>query len=188
MRKFLAVVKHEYKKIVVKWTFLVGTVLFPVMMACFALVPALIFSIKGEPTRLVIVDPSNKIAPRLRSNLSAEKIAEKTQQAAKDTDFDITTSQNERMKQAAKQSLEGFVFVDYNSSGKSSEQIRSELNAKAAADEIDAFLLIPANYGDADAKYDFLSRKAGDIVAGDVLKDALKEAVHSQRLADAKID
>lgn len=188
MRKFLAVVKHEYKKIVVKWTFLVGTLLFPVMMACFALVPALIFSIKGEPTRLVIVDPSNKIAPRLRSNLSAEKIAEKTQQAAKDTDFDITTSQNERMKQAAKQSLEGFVFVDYNSSGKSSEQIRSELNAKAAADEIDAFLLIPANYGDADAKYDFLSRKAGDIVAGDVLKDALKEAVHSQRLADAKID
>lgn len=188
MRKFLAVVKHEYKKIVVKWTFLVGTVLFPVMMACFALVPALIFSIKGEPTRLVIVDPSNKIAPRLKSNLSAEKIAEKTQQAAKDTDFDITTSQNERMKQAAKQSLEGFVFVDYNSSGKSSEQIRSELNAKAAADEIDAFLLIPANYGDADAKYDFLSRKAGDIVAGDVLKDALKEAVHSQRLADAKID
>ncbi len=188
MRKFLAVVKHEYKKIVVKWTFLLGTVLFPVMMACFALVPALIFSIKGEPTRLVIVDPSNKIAPRLRSNLSAEKIAEKTQQAAKDTDFDITTSQNERMKQAGKQSLEGFVFVDYNSSGKSSEQIRSELNAKAAADEIDAFLLIPANYGDADAKYDFLSRKAGDIVAGDVLKDALKEAVHSQRLADAKID
>ncbi len=188
MRKFLAVVKHEYKKIVVKWTFLVGTVLFPVMMACFALVPALIFSIKGEPTRLVIVDPSNNIAPRLKSNLSAEKIAEKNQQAAKDTDFDITTSQNERMKQAAKQSLEGFVFVDYNSSGKSSEQIRSELNAKAAADEIDAFLLVPANYGDADAKYDFLSRKAGDIVAGDVLKDALKEAVHSQRLADAKID
>ena len=78
MRKFLAVVKHEYKKIVVKWTFLLGTIMFPILMACFALIPALIFSIKGEPTRIVIVDPSNKIAVRLKANLSAEKIAEKS--------------------------------------------------------------------------------------------------------------
>ncbi len=188
MRKFLAVVKHEYKKIVVKWTFLIGTILFPILMACFALVPALIFSIKGEPTRLIVIDPSNKIAPRLKANLSAEKIIEKTRQAAKDADFDITVSQNERMKEVAKQSLEGFVFVDYIASGKSAEQIRSELNAKAVADEIDAYLLIPENYGDANVKYDFLSRKAGDIIASDVLKDALKEAVHSQRLADSNID
>ena len=33
MRKFLAVVKHEYKKIVLKWTFLIGTLLFPVIAA-----------------------------------------------------------------------------------------------------------------------------------------------------------
>ena len=61
MRKFLAVVKHEYKKIVYKWTFLVGTLLFPVIGAGFAIVPAIIFSLKGEPTRLVIVDESGKI-------------------------------------------------------------------------------------------------------------------------------
>ena len=188
MRKFLAVVKHEYKKIVVKWTFLIGTILFPIIMACFALIPALIFSIKGEPTRIVIVDPSNKIVTRLKANLTEEKIAEKTEQAAKDADFDITSSQNERLKQSAKQSAEGFVFVDYNAGGKNVEQIRAELNAKAVADEIDAYLFIPERYTDGDAKYEFLSRKAGDFVAGDILQDALSEAVHSQRLADANID
>ena len=188
MRKFLAVVKHEYKKVVVKWTFLLGTILFPVLMACFALIPALIFSIKGEPTRIVIVDPSNKVITRLKVNLSQEKIAEKSEKAAKDSEFDLTTSQNERMKQSAKQVAEGFVFVNYNAEGKSAEQIRSELNAKAVADEIDAYLLIPEKYSDSDAKYEFLSRKAGDFVAGDILQDALSEAVHSQRLADSNID
>src|ERR1043166_1569451 len=188
MRKFLAVVKHEYKKIVVKWTFLIGTILFPILAACFALVPALIFSIKGEPTRIVIVDPSNKIAPRLKANLAEEKIAEKTEQAAKDSAFNISESQDQRLKQSAKQTAEGFVFVDYNARDKSTEQIRSDLNAKAASGEIRAHLLIPENYSDGDANYEFLSRKAGDFVAGDILKDALSEAVHSQRLADANID
>ena len=62
MRKFLAVVKHEYKKIVVKWSFLLGTLLFPVIGLGFAIVPAIIFSLKGEATRIVVVDQSNKIA------------------------------------------------------------------------------------------------------------------------------
>lgn len=188
MRKFLAVVKHEYRKIVVKWTFLLGTVMFPILMLCFALVPALIFSIKGEPTRIVVIDPSEKVITRLKSNLTKEKIAEKTEQAAKSADLDITRSQDERMKQSAKQVAAGFVFVEYNAEGKSPDQIRSELNAKAVADEIDAYLIIPENYGDGDAKYEYLSRKAGDFVSGEILADALTDAVHSQRLADVNID
>ena len=77
MRKFLAVVKHEYKKIVVKWTFLLGTLLFPLIGIGFAVIPAIIFSIKGEATRLVIVDNSGKIAPRLQENLSASRLSAK---------------------------------------------------------------------------------------------------------------
>src|SRR6185436_1201783 len=101
------------------------------------------------PTRIVIVDPSNRIAPRLKANLTEDKIAERTEQTAKGAQFDITASQNERLKDSAKQTAEGFVFVDYNATGKSAEQIRSELNEKAVADEIDAYLLIPADYKDA---------------------------------------
>ncbi|MBK8304216.1 MAG: ABC transporter permease [Chloracidobacterium sp.] len=188
MRKFLAVVKHEYKKIVYKWTFLLGTLLFPLIGACFAVIPAIIFSIKGEPTRIVIVDQSNKISPRVRENLSVDKIAAKAEQAAKDAIKDLNASQNERVKQSSKQMAEGFIFVNYDAAGKSPEQIRTELTAKAVADEIDAYLLVPGNIDAADAKFEFLSRKAGDFVAGDLLKDALNDAVRSQRLADANID
>ncbi len=73
MRKFLAIVRHEYKKIVLKWTFLIATLLFPVIAAAFAIVPALILSIKGEPTRIVIVDRQGKLAVRVKSNLLREE-------------------------------------------------------------------------------------------------------------------
>lgn len=188
MRKFLAVVRHEYRKIVMKWTFLIGTLLFPVIGLGFALVPALLFSLKGEPTRIAIVDPSGRIEPRLRENLSAEKIEEKIRQSAKESSVKITASQEERLKQGSEQMATGFLFVDYDSAGKSPEEIRRELNLKAAANEIDGYLLIPRDIGQPDVRYEFRSRKAGDFVANSTLKDALNAAVRSERLAAANID
>ena len=188
MRKFLAVVKHEYKKIVYKWTFLLGTLLFPVIGLGFAIVPAIIFSLKGEATRIVVVDASGKILPRLKENLSSERIQEKARQAAKEQIGDLNASQEERMKRGANQLASGFDFVDYAWTGKSVADIRQELNTKAAKDEIDAYLLVPADIEAKNASFEFRSRKGGDFVANDTLKDALNQAVRSQRLSDANIN
>ena len=188
MKKFLAVVKHEYKKIVYKWTFLLGTLLFPLIGLGFAIVPAIIFSLKGEPTRIVVVDRTGKILPRLKKNLSTERIQAKARQAAQDQFGDLNASQEEKMKRGADQLASGFEFVDFDAAGKTPEHIRHELNARAAGDEIDAYLLIPENTEAQDTAFEFRSRKAGDFVANDTLKDALNEAVRSQRLADANIN
>lgn len=187
MRKFLAVVEHEYKKVVVRWTFLLGTLLFPLIGVGFAVIPALIFSIKGEATRLVIVDPSNKISPRLKENLSTERLQAKAREAAKQQMGELTPSQEEKMKRGARQMASTFVLIDFDTTRKTPEHIRRELNAKAARDEIDAYLLIPKNIDEPNAKVEFRSRKAGDFVASDALRDAVDEAVRSQRLADAHI-
>ena len=188
MRKFLAVVKQEYKKIVMKWSFLIGTLLFPIIGLGFAIVPAIIFSLKGEATRIVVVDHSNKIAPRLKENLSAERIQARARQAAKDQMGDLNPSQEEKMRRGTEQLASGFIFVEYDGTGKSSDRIRQDLNAKAAADEIDAYLVIPADIDARNASFEFRSRKAGDFVANDTLKDALNQAVRSQRLSDANIN
>ena len=188
MRKFLAVVKHEYKKIVVKWAFLLGTLLFPLIGVGFAVIPAIIFSIKGEATRLVIVDQSNKIAPRLKENLTGERIQAKARDAARDKMGELNASQQEKMKRGANQVASGFAIIDFDTNGKTTEHVRQELNAQAAGDEIDAYLLIPTDIDAKDAKFEFRSRKAGDFVASDTLRDALDEAVRSQRLADAHIN
>jgi len=187
MRKFLAVVKHEYKKIVYKWTFLLGTLLFPVIGAGFAIVPAIIFSLKGEPTRIVVVDQSGKIAARVKENLTQERLDAFAKKAAERSRTDVAAPQDEKMKNAARQAASGFVFVDFKSEGKTTEHIRQELNAMASGDEIDAYLLIPKNIGSADAKVEFRSRKGGDFVANESVSEAVNSAVRSQRLADAQI-
>lgn len=188
MRKFLAVVTHEYRKIVLKWTFLVGTLLFPVLGLGFIFVPALLFSIKGEATRIVVVDPTERIEPRLRQNLSSDRLQERAKKAASDASIDLQASQEEQLRRSSEQLASGFVFMSYDAHGKSGEQIRQELNAKAAADEIDAYLVIPSDIDAPTARYEFRSRKAGDFVANDTLRDALNQAVRSERLSTANID
>ena len=187
MRKFFAVVKHEYKKIVLKWAFLIGTLLFPVIGLGFAIVPAIIFSMKGEPTRLVVIDPSGKISARLKENLAPERITQKARDAASEYFKDLDATQEEKMKRGAQQVAEGFRFVDYDPGQKAAAEVRAELNRMAADDLIDGYLLVPQDISQKDAKFEFLSRKAGDFVTNEMLKDALNEAVRSQRLADANI-
>ncbi len=188
MKKFLAVVRHEYKKIVVKWTFLLATLLFPVLAALFAVVPALIFSIKGDATRIVIVDQSGRVAPRIRENLSKEiAAAGAEEESQKDVSGDLNASQEERMKRLAEQMGENFNFVDYAANEKPLEQIKRELNGKITEKEIDAYLIVPPNYDATGAQFEFFSRKAGDVVANSSLKNAINAAVRSQRLADANI-
>ncbi|HMT09031.1 MAG TPA: ABC transporter permease [Pyrinomonadaceae bacterium] len=185
MKKFLAVVKHEYKKIVFKWTFLLGTLLLPLLAVVFSIVPMILFTIKGEPTKIVVVDRDGKGAKRLRENLTAEKLAEKSAQAAKDAQFEISRSQNDQLQQNAKNAASGFVFVDYFPGSKTDEQIREELRALAVDKQIDAYLLVPA---DDKAQFEFVSRKGGDFIAGSIIDDALNDAIRSERLAKANID
>ncbi len=189
MKKFLAVVKHEYKKIVLKWSFLIATLLVPVLGAVFAVVPALLFSIKGEPTRIAVVDQSGRIAPRIKENLSNEKSAAKEKQkSAEELMQDSANARpDEKMNQAAEQLGATFNFVEYDAGEKSLEQIKRELNGKITAKEIDAYLIVPQNYETQDARFEFFSRKAGDYVANSQLERAINGAVRSQRLADANI-
>ncbi len=187
MRKFLAVVRHEYKKLVFKWTFLVGTLLFPFIAAMFMVVPAIIFSLKSEPTRVAIVDPSGKIAPRIKENLSPERIIEKAEKTAKESFKDFDVSGDEKMKRNAQQFGESFIFSDFSAANKSREEVRGELNEKIIAKELDAYLIIPTDFDSADAKFEFFSRRAGDIITSSTLEEAINDAVRSQRLADANI-
>ena len=186
MRKFWAVVKHEYKKIVLKWTFLIGTFLFPLFIAVLGSVPAIIFSIKGEPTRIAIVDESGKIAPRIRENLSPEKITARAEKAAQESLKDLKASQQERIKRGSEQMSGDFVFEEYDSPSKPVSEVRSDLTTRILNDELDAYLIVPKEFESTDAVFEFRSRRGGDFVSGP-LEDAVNQAVRSQRLADANI-
>ena len=192
MKKFLAVLKHEYKKVVLKWSFLVGTFLIPFLMACFGAVPALIFSLKGEPTRIVVVDPTGKVEPRLKANLSAEKIEENAMKAAAEADKDLTEMQRGQLKRGTEELASNFEFVPYERasrgiSGSDFEAARRELAEMVVNGEIDAYLFVPVDINSPDATFEFRSKRGGDFVMNETFERALNDAVRSQRLADANI-
>ncbi|HEX6278383.1 MAG TPA: hypothetical protein VFZ49_00085, partial [Pyrinomonadaceae bacterium] len=186
MRKFLAIVRHEYKKVVLKWSFLIGTLLLPALALIFTFVPMIIFSLRGEPTRIAVYDPSGKILPRLEKNLSGEKLMEKAKKAAAESLKNIDATQEEKMNNQAAQFMQDFKLVRYEGGG-SVDDVRANLLTRVLADEIDAFLLVPPNFDSKEAVFEFRSRKGGDFISNDTLRDALNDAVRSQRLADANI-
>lgn len=188
MKKFLAVLKYEYKKIVLRWTFLFGTLLFPVLAAGFAIVPAFIFSIEGEPTRIIVVDRNNQIAPRLQDSLSADKMKEKVRRRAdREMIGEIPAADQKKIAADADLIGQSIIFVDYRADQKGPEQVRRELGGKISRGEIDAYLLIPEDISDETARYEFYSRKSSDFILNALIEDALNDAVRAERLAAANI-
>ncbi len=187
MRKFLAVVKHVYKKVVLKWSFLISTFLLPLLAIGFAFVPMIIFSLRGEPTRIAVADPSGKILPRLERNLSPERLMERAAKASKDAITEVNASPDEKMRNNAASFMQQFAFVKYDAAGKSSDAVKDDLLSKILAAQIDAYLMVPNDLDSANAEFIFRSRKGGDFISNDTFRDALNDAVRSQRLADANI-
>src|SRR5688572_1712782 len=187
MSKLFAVIKHEYKKVVLKWSFVISTLLLPFLAACFAFVPLIIFSLKGEPTRIAVADPTGRVLTRLQKNLSAKRMVEKAKKAAEDSMTEFDATQEERMRSSGAQFMQSFVLTEYAAAGRPGEEVRSELVARILANEIDAYLIVPEDVSAPDARFEFRSRKGGDFISNDTFRDALNDAVRSQRLADANI-
>ncbi len=187
MRKFLAVTKREYFKIVWTKTFIVSTILAPVFMLGVSFAPMLMMTMRGEAVRLVVVDPSGKVAARVRENLSPAKQYEKYREATEEAFKNIDATQDEKLKQSANQIGGNFAFEDYSPAGKSDEEVRRELNDRIKQKSLDAYLIVPPNYEMADAKFEFFARNTGDFIIKEVLEKALEESVRSERLARANI-
>ncbi len=187
MNKFFAVLIHEYKKMVFAWTFLITTLLMPLIIGLLAFISFLIFSAEGDVTRIVIADLNGKVAVRLRKNLSAEAVADKKEKAVKESFKNLGASKEEQLKKGIEQLGGTFKFVEFNVKDKSDEQIKQELNSMIAENKLEAYLIIPKDIHAADSRFELYSRKAGDFITNETLESALNNAVRSQRLADANI-
>ncbi len=165
MKKFLAVVKREYLQRVRTKLFIFVTILAPLALSLFSVVPILIMNIRtGESTRIAVVDQTGKLyAPLVR---------------------DLESRESQDQPDHPKRS---FQLERANADGKSIDQIKSELNERVRHKELDGYLILPADvleHGVAE----FLGRNTGDIFTKERLEDALSNAVRERRLAEANID
>jgi ABC-2 type transport system permease protein len=174
MRKFLAIVKREYSQRVRTKMFLAVTVLGPVAISLFGLVPMLIFQIRaGGPTRLAVADQTGRLyAPLVRlANQREESV--RTLEPGSDP--------------MARQSNDSFLFEEIPVGSRSLTDVKNELNARLLEKSLDGYLVLPADVLEKGAA-EFYGTNLADVFTREQLEGALTDAVREQRFAAANID
>src|SRR5216117_643822 len=103
MNKLLAIIKREYLQRVRTKFFVIMTVLGPVMLLVFTVVPGLLFSLKaGGDTRIAVIDqtPGTKLYEPIRSALLKQDRDEEENDNQQGVAGSIGQNQNERIEKA----------------------------------------------------------------------------------------
>jgi ABC-2 type transport system permease protein len=176
MKKFLAVVKREYIARVRAKMFIVSTVLLPVVMSLFAIVPAIIFSIQTPPLRVAVVDQTGKLYEELKQSLDYDA-----------TDQDSQSDNANFTRSLPRGGVGNFRLEDVNAASQPLDEIRANLDQRMRARELDGYLILPPDFL-STGKAEFFNRNLGDIVSARSLQSALNRATREQRLIEAKVD
>lgn len=177
MRKFFAVLKREYIQRIRARMFIVTTIMFPLAMALFGIVPVVIMNMDvGSPLRLAVVDGTGKIFGRFSSELNNRDIAS--------SKGEINPAAGRDVGQVTR--TQRFTLEEVQVGGTAQNDIKADLDRRLRGNEIDGFLILPSDLFEG-GKVQFVRRNTGDVIATRRVQDALKSAVRDQRLVDANV-
>jgi ABC-2 type transport system permease protein len=186
MRKLFAVVKREYIQRVRTKFFVVATILGPLLMAGFTIVPALMFGIKaGGPTRLVIVDQTGKMYERVSRELVTDRSSPKPMPTSEAPP--ALNSPKERIDQTEKNAQASFAVEKIRLDGRPLEVVRKELDARVASKDLDGFIILPPNLLK-NEQPEFSARNTADLFTRSKVENSINRALRSQRMVENGID
>src|SRR5215471_14689795 len=182
MTKFLAVVKREYIQRVRAKMFIVLTVLGPVMLLVFTVVPGLLFNIKIGETRIAIVDQTEGqklFEPIRRAFQKREAITEDNQSQIVDQ---LNSNTKDRLENTGKKFARSFSIERADIVGHSLDEVKRNLNGRIGKDELDAYLVIPADIlSNASSRAAYYGRNVGDVVTTGQIQQRFDSAIRVQR-------
>ncbi|MBN1271819.1 MAG: ABC transporter permease [Candidatus Aminicenantes bacterium] len=159
MKKILAVIKREYLQIIKTKGFIIGTLLGPVLMAAFIVVPILVSLASVDKQETIgVIDKSRQVFSELESKL----------------DF--------KMKDGSRR----YVLQDYTS-GADSGIVREELNRKILNGELSAYIYIPHDVME-EGKPEYVSEHVADFEEIKTINQALNGVVIEKRLETEGLD
>jgi ABC-2 type transport system permease protein len=180
VRKLFAIIRHEYLKRVRSFGFIFTTVLGPLLLAATFIVPVLIAFIQPSPPRIAVLDQSNQLYESLSSavtehhgwstgglNVSTPVI----RPGVSTQGFDLATFKLERAE------LPALSF----------EESKQELSRRVRANQIEGFLIIPADVLQT-GRVEYFGRNSGDPISNEQFDDYVRRAIIEQRLARAGVN
>ena len=188
MRKFFAVIKREYLQRVRTKFFIVATVLGPVMLALFTVVPVYLASINvGNATRLAVIDQTGKIYERFREALANTEDDDDDDDSNPNSGAAANSNQQDRAQRTGEGSDARFDIEQVTLDGRALEEVKRQLNERVRRSELDGYVVIPPDILTA-GKAEFYGRNTGDIFTRGTVAERLSRAVREERLAENKID
>ena len=173
MTKFLAVLKREYIQRVRARMFIVSTVLLPVVMSLFGIVPALVLNINaGGPMRVAVMDQTGKLYARFDESLASDEPG---------------GEQEEQNRSGPEMARRAFELEQVVSIGPDAAAQRSQLDTRLRNKEIDGYLILPPDFMN-HGKAELFNNNPGDVLTHRLLQSALNRAVREQRLQEANVD
>src|SRR5438477_11430772 len=187
MRKFFAVVKREYIQRVRTKFFVVATILGPVMMAAFTIVPAFMFGLRsGGPTRLAIVDQTGKMYERVAKEITSDKRSSRTESATDAEPAQPPAGPNnsrEQINRAGKMTKPTFVVEQARLDNRSFDEVKKNLEARVERRELEGYVVLPPNLLN-DGQPEFRARNTADVFTKENIQSAISRAVRGQRLIE----
>jgi ABC-2 type transport system permease protein len=186
MNKFLAVVKREYVQRVRSKFFVVMTILGPVMLMVFTVVPGFLLSKKFGDTRIAIVDQTEgtRLYSTLRDSLLRRDQEDQVASASR-IEESANSNTKERFEKAGK-SMPGSFFVEQATlDHRSLADVQAELNQRIGQNQLDGYLVIPVDIlKNSKSTTSYYGRNVNDVFTKEQIGQRLNRAVSRQRLID----
>jgi ABC-2 type transport system permease protein len=178
MRKFLTIVKREYFQRVRAKMFIVSTILLPVVMSLFGIVPAIILNIPaGSPMRVAVVDQTGKVYGHMKDSVSEARTDDQSNSNERTNGNNVLPARG----------INDLELEDIDPADRSVEEIRADLNQRLRDKQIDGYVILPPDFL-SHGRAEFFNRNPGDLFSKGVLQNVLNRAVREQRLIEAKVD
>ena len=183
MNKILAVIRREYLQRVRTRFFVFTTVLGPVIMLVFTVIPGMLFNVKTGDTRIAIVDqtPDAKLYGPIREALLRKESDD--EDASPSVSNTMQQNSKDRLEKLSKSMNGSFIVEQVSSNGRAIDDVKHELNARIGRGELEGYLVIPADIlTNSDTKPAYYGRNVGDVITRETIEDRLNSAVRRQRL------
>lgn len=160
MRKLLVVLMQEYMLKVRTKAFIIGTVLFPVLIGGLMVLPALFMTVGLDRSlRIAVVDETGRLVEALSASLSD------------------TTRAGEPI----------YTLMPENVRGRSREELQRDLSSEVAGRRLDGFILIPADVLQGSAA-SYFAENVSDFQRNEAIHRALTQSVREIRISDSELD
>jgi ABC-2 type transport system permease protein len=190
MKKLLIIIKREYWQRVRTKGFIISSLLGPLIMVGFTVVPGLLITMQtGSAMKVGVVDLTGKMYESVRESILTSHDGEENEAEKKNGGLPVgaTPDREAQIQQAAKALGTRYEIEQVPAGGRSLEEIKNELNARVRKGELGVYLVLPEKILE-EGRAEFYGRNVSDPITTSQLRNSLNRAVFEQRLREANID